>query len=101
MHRLQPRQSTGYASETGTSRGIERPAGVGAGSKPQLSAIDAPEPHPFVDEGTETFEYEVEPPYRRRSIMQMEFPRSLNCTVSTSLRMRKRPRPVATSSCSG
>jgi len=31
----------------------------------------------------------------------MEFPCSLNCTASTSLRMRKRPRPPASSSCSG
>src|SRR3954471_21055181 len=33
--------------------------------------------------------------------MQMEFPCELKCTASTSLRMRKRPRPPSSSSCSG
>ena len=49
---------------------------------------------PAAREGAELVEHVVEAPYRRRSIMQMEFPRSLNWTASTRLRIRKRPRPL-------
>ena len=66
----------------------ERPPRIGSSGKVQASAVRAPKAHPPLDECTQTLEQMVEPSYGRRSIMQMEFPRSLNCTASTSLRMR-------------
>ena len=50
--------------------------------------VGTPQAHPSSDERAQTLEHVIEPPYWRRSIMQMEFPCSLNCTASTSLRMR-------------
>ena len=54
----------------------------------QVGTFGTPQAHPSVDESAEAVEQVVEAPYERRSIMQMEFPCSLNCTASTSLRMR-------------
>jgi hypothetical protein len=54
----------------------------------KLPLVGTPEAHSSSDERTQTFQQVIEAPYCRRSIMQMEFPRSLNCTTSTSFRMR-------------
>jgi hypothetical protein len=54
----------------------------------EVAAIGTPEANPGAGKRTQAIEYVIEPSYRRRSIMQMEFPCSLNCTLSTSLRIR-------------
>ena len=84
------------------SRGtLGRPAGIAAGrpaaARARRSATGALVP----GRARRGRRARIEPSYGRRSVMQMEFPCSLNWTASTSFRMRKRPRPPASSSCSG
>ena len=56
--------------------------------------VGAPQTHPSFDERAEPVEHVIEPPYGRRSVMQMEFPCSLNWTASTSFRMRIEAAPA-------
>ena len=78
----------GRGREPGRPRHRRRDAGIGPGGEAERAPVVAPQAHPSADERAEAVEHEIEPSYGRRSIMQMEFPCSLNCTASTSFRMR-------------
>ena len=99
--RLEPGRAGGRGHQAGASGDGRTPARVGADRDAQSPAVEAPQPHRSSGERAKAFENLVEPPYGRRSVMQMEFPCSLNSTESTSLRIRYSPRPPSVSSCSG
>jgi hypothetical protein len=88
IDRLQPGDTLGRSDESRRVWNRQRPPGVVSCGELQFPFVRTPQAYPSSDECTQTLEQVIEPPYWRRSIMQMEFPRSLNCTASTSLRMR-------------
>ena len=77
-HRLEPGDPLGRGHEPGRLGQRERPAGIAATGRLQIAAIGTPEAHPGTNQRTQAIENVVQPSYRRRSIMQMEFPCSLN-----------------------
>ena len=54
----------------------------------EILVVGTPQAQSPTDERAQPVEHVIEPSYGRRSIMQMEFPCSLNWTASTSFRMR-------------
>jgi hypothetical protein len=87
-HGLEPHGAGGRGREPRRPRHLRRHARIGPGGEAEGAPVEAPQAHPSVDERAEAVEHEIEPPYGRRSIMQMEFPCSLKRTSSTSFRMR-------------
>jgi hypothetical protein len=108
MRDLEPEPRRLFADERGEPRltigGAERPLGGGrAEAPPRIGAYGWLEPlRPLppqaklpLRQGTEMVEERIEPPYGRRSVMQMEFPCGLNETASASFWIIRRPRPVS------